>query len=269
MELQALNDLEKFFHANQGGQIHKLRNYFEVYERHFGRYRGTDVHVVEIGVAHGGSLRMWKSYFGPKAHIYGMDVEPNAKALEEPQIEIFVGDQGDAEYLESVVAALPRIDILIDDGGHTMRQQEVTFETLFSHVGPDGVYLCEDMHTSYWGEFGGGYRREGTFIELSKGLIDRINAWHSRSPNLVVSDFTRTAHSLHFYDSVLVIEKRQLEAPVDQTRGVLKVVFADRPEPWPLNSTQLRPSRAKRIARRVPGYGRAVRVVRRGRSAWP
>jgi hypothetical protein len=48
------------------------------------------------------------------------------------------------------------------------------------------VYLCEDLHTSYWGDFGGGYLKPGTFIENTKGLIDVIHAWHSRSPELKV-----------------------------------------------------------------------------------
>jgi hypothetical protein len=263
-----VNDLERFFAEHKGGKIHKWMHYFEIYDRHFARFRGTDVHVLEIGVAHGGSLQMWKQYFGPQAHVYGVDVEPSVKRLEEPQVQIFVGDQSNAAFLKSIAAEIPRIDILIDDGGHTMRQQEVTFETLFPYVSADGVYLCEDLHTSYWGDFGGGYKRDGTFIELSKGLVDQLNAWHSRSPKLAVSDFTRTAHSLHFYDSVLVIEKRQLQPPTHETRGVDTIVYSPTPARWPLNSAQLRPSLLKRTARRVPGYGVVARALNRRRPAW-
>jgi len=264
-----VNDLEVFFAENTGGKIHKWKHYFEIYDRHFARFRGTEVHVLEIGVAHGGSLRMWKDYFGPQAHVYGVDIEPNTKALEEPQIQVLVGDQASVDFLLSVVAAVPRIDIVIDDGGHTMYQQEVTFETLFPHVSNDGVYLCEDLHTSYWGEYGGGYMREGTFIERSKRLVDEINAWHSRSARLVVSDFTRAAHSLHFYDSVLVIEKRQMEPAVALESGFTTVTWSNVPSASPLNSTQLHASRAKKIARRLPGYGLVARAVRRRRQAWP
>lgn len=264
-----MNDLERFFAENTGGKIEKWMHYFEIYDRHFARFRGTDVHVLEIGVAHGGSLRMWKHYFGPKALVYGVDAQPSTKMLEEPRIQIFVGDQANADFLMSVVAAVPRIDILIDDGGHTMRQQEVTFKTLFPYIGADGVYLCEDLHTSYWGEYGGGYRREGTFIELGKGLIDEINAWHSRSPSLVVSDFTKSAHSLHFYDSVLVVEKRRLQPPSHEARGENTIVFSDLPSAGPLNSTQLYPGRVRRIARRIPGHRLVARAVRRWRPTWP
>ncbi|MGZ6314510.1 MAG: class I SAM-dependent methyltransferase [Candidatus Limnocylindrales bacterium] len=264
-----MNDLERFFAKNTGRKIHKWKHYFEIYDSHFARFRGTDVHVVEIGVAHGGSLRMWRDYFGPKSRVFGVDIEPNTKAFEEEGVRIIVGDQSDPAFLRSLIKEIPRIDILIDDGGHTMYQQEMTFRTLFPSVSPDGVYLCEDLHTSYWGDFGGGYKRDGTFIELAKSLVDQINAWHSHTPGLVVTDFTRSAHSLHFYDSVLVIEKRPIEPPEVVMTGSDTLVWSDLPGPWPLNSAQLRPSRAKRMARRVPGYGTVARAIRRRKPAWP
>jgi len=134
----------------------KWKHYFEIYDRHFSKYRGTDVHVVEFGVFHGGSLQMWKNYFGPQAKIYGIDINPHCKQLEEDRIEILIGDQEDRKFLQSVAEAIPRIDILIDDGGHTMKQQINTFEELFPRIEKNGVYLCEDLHTSYWREYGGG-----------------------------------------------------------------------------------------------------------------
>jgi hypothetical protein len=263
-----VNDLERFFKAQKGGAIDKWVHYFEIYDRHFARFRGTDVHILEIGVQHGGSLQMWKDYFGPKAHIYGVDIQPDVMKLEEPQIKIFLGDQSNADFLESLAASIPRLDILVDDGGHTMRQQEVTFRTLFPHISPDGVYLCEDLHTSYWGNYGGGYKREGTFIELGKSLIDELNAWHSRTPKLAVTDFTRSAHSLHFYDAVLVVEKRPMGPPTREVRGVSTIVNTVSPNHWPLNSVQLRPGIAKRIARRVPGYRLVATAINRRRFRW-
>lgn len=230
-----MNDLEQYFYNNPGRLIHKWRHYFEIYDRHFSRYRGRPVNIVEIGVYKGGSLQMWKHYFGTQAHIYGIDIDPACQAFAEPQVEILIGSQEDPSFLRSVKERIPMIDILIDDGGHTMRQQIVTFEELFPHVAPDGVYLCEDLHTSYWREYGGGYRSPGTFIEYSKDFIDYIHAWHARKPRrekwykrwfkpapaeLVESDFTRSAHSLHFYDSVLVIEKRPIQRPSDMRTGV-------------------------------------------------
>ena len=215
-----MNELEKYFTENPGRHIHKWKHYFEIYERHFSRFRGTDVHVVEFGVAQGGSLQMWKHYFGPQCRVFGVDINPHCKRLEEDRVEIFIGDQADRGFLRSLREKIPRIDILIDDGGHGMEQQIRTFEELFPFIDRNGVYLCEDTHTSYWPVCGGGYRRRGTFVEYSKNFIDSINAWHSlQSRRLSVTEFTRSVHSLHYYDSVLAIEKRPIEKPEDLRTG--------------------------------------------------
>jgi len=109
---------------------------------------------------------------------------------------------------------------LIDDGGHTMKQQINTYEELFSYIDENGVYLCEDLHTSYWPKWGGGYKKRGTFVEYSKNFIDSINAWHSaETSRLKTTEFTKSVHSLHYYDSILVIEKRPIENPTPLRTG--------------------------------------------------
>jgi cephalosporin hydroxylase len=215
-----MNDLEKYFTENPGRLIHKWNHYFEIYDRHFSRFRGSRVHIVEFGVSQGGSLQMWKQYFGAHAKVFGIDINPHCKKLEEQQVEIFIGDQEDKTFLKELAAKIPRIDILIDDGGHTMQQQINTFEELFPCIDQNGLYLCEDLHTSYWPDFGGGYKGRGTFIEYSKNFIDYIHAWHSRQTDLLgVTEFTRSVHSLHYYNSILVIEKRPIEKPFHLKTG--------------------------------------------------
>ena len=229
-----MNALERYFAANTKNLIHKWQHYFEVYDRHFARFRGSAVNVLEIGVGQGGSLQMWKDYFGPRANIFGVDINPNCAALAEERIRIFVGDQEDAGFLAATADAIGRIDILIDDGGHTMGQQIKTFEALFARVDAHGVYLIEDLHTSYWADWGGGYRKPGTFVEYSKQFIDWINAWHSTDgEQLAVSDFTRSAHSLHFYDSVLAVEKRPIEPPHHRQTGTPMIHTPQAPRQFP------------------------------------
>lgn len=213
--------LIKYFLNNKDGRlIHKWLPYFEIYEKHFARFRGTDVVVLEIGVSHGGSLQMWKKYFGPKARIIGVDIDKRCKSVEESQIEVFIGDQADPAFWSKFKKAVPRVDIVIDDGGHTMKQQITTFENLFSHVSPRGIYICEDLHTSYMKEFGGALRKKDTFIEMAKGLIDDLTAWHSEDPEYFkISSFTKSAHSITFYDSLVAIEKRPMTAPVAKQIG--------------------------------------------------
>lgn len=222
---QADNDLRRYFDNNPGRLLHKWLHYFEIYDHHFQRYRGKPVTILEIGVFHGGSLQLWKAYFGPQARIYGIDIDPRCKQFEEENVHIIIGDQGDRSFLRQLKQEIPRPDILIDDGGHLMHQQIATFEELYPFVADDGVYLCEDLHTSYWPDWGGGLRKPGTFIEYSKNLIDSLNGFYSQDPSrFSPSSITRSAHSLHFYDSVLAIEKQARDStPKDGYSG--KPVF--------------------------------------------
>ncbi|MEO0684900.1 MAG: class I SAM-dependent methyltransferase [Cyanobacteria bacterium J06649_11] len=215
-----MNQLQQYFENNDKRLIYKYAHYFDIYDRHFSRFKDTDVHMLEIGVNHGGSLQMWKDYFGKDAHIYGVDICTRCKELEEDQVEIFIGSQEDPEFLTELKQKLPRIDILLDDGGHTMKQQITTFEEMFSHVSENGVYMCEDLHTSYWEDFGGGYKNPNSYIEYSKSLIDYLNAWHSKQKDdFFVNDFSRSAYSMHYYDSILAIEKKPMSVPTSKKTG--------------------------------------------------
>jgi hypothetical protein len=208
------NPLAEYFSGHQGRLISKWRHYFEIYHRHFEKFRGRSPVVVEIGVFGGGSLQMWRHYFGPGTRIVGIDVDPRCKRFEDESTTIMIGDQSDRAFLAEVCKAVPHVDILIDDGGHTMAQQIATLEELYLHIQPHGVYLCEDVHTSYMSEFGGGYQRSGSFVEYSKGLIDYLYGWYSQErERLAVNKFTVSTFALHFYDSVLVLEKRPIEPP--------------------------------------------------------
>ncbi|MTI31866.1 class I SAM-dependent methyltransferase [Xanthovirga aplysinae] len=214
-----MNDLEQYFQKNEKRLIHKWNHYFDIYDRHFKKFRKKNPVILEIGVSQGGSLQMWKHYFGEGTKIYGIDIEPRCKKFEEENIEILIGSQSDRRFLREIKSQIPKIDILIDDGGHTMKQQIVSFQELFDHIKDDGVYLCEDLHTSYWHSFGGGHKRIGTFIEYSKNFIDHINAYHSTQNSLKVNGFTKSVNSLHYYDSILVIEKNKREKPYDIKSG--------------------------------------------------
>jgi len=208
-----MNELEAHFRANTGRLISKWQHYFEIYDRHFSPYRGKPVRVLEFGVSHGGSLRMWRWYFGAAAQIVGVDVDPACAALAEPGIEIVIGDQADPALHRSLRERFGSFDIVIDDGGHRMEQQITTLVELYPAVNLGGLYVAEDLHTSYFPQWGGGLRHPGTFIELAKQLIDRQHAWFGPIPELPPDHFTQTGYALHFYDSLLVIEKRRVELP--------------------------------------------------------
>jgi glycosyltransferase involved in cell wall biosynthesis len=209
-----------YFENHEHRMIHKWMHYFEIYERHFAQFRNLPISLLEFGVLHGGSLQMWKHYFGPQAKIYGADINPRCAELAEEQITILLADQESRESLQHICRTLPPFDIIIDDGGHTMLQQTTTFEEMWGQLKIGGVYLIEDMHTSYWPAFGGAYKSPTNFVEYSKGLIDQLNAWYAvDGSGLLINDFTRNAFAMHYYDSVLVIEKRSMKIPQARMKG--------------------------------------------------
>lgn len=198
---------EFFWNKPKRFPVHKWHHYFQIYDRHFSKFKNKIPVIVEIGVNKGGSIEMWNSYFDNKCMIYGIDINPDCKKIEDEfsNVKIFIGDQNNDEFLNTVKSSIPHIDILIDDGSHINSHIIKTFEYLYTNIKMGGVYLIEDLHTSYWPEYGGGLLRHGSAIEYLKTLIDKLNAKHVKVP--IDRSFSNITSSLHFYDSITVIEK--------------------------------------------------------------
>ncbi|MCC7080731.1 MAG: class I SAM-dependent methyltransferase [Burkholderiales bacterium] len=213
--------LHRYFLNNADKRLHKWMHYFDIYERHFSRFRQRAPVMIEIGVFGGGSLAMWKAFFGEGARIIGIDINPQCKVHEADGIEIFIGSQDDPELIERIFSKHPRVDIVLDDGSHVMEHMISSFELLYSRLHPHGVYVVEDTHTCYWPEYQGGLRQPGSFMEFTKDKLDEINAVHSRGA-LSVSDFTKATDCIACYDSVVVFERRpqgKRQAPATQAMG--------------------------------------------------
>ena len=222
------NPLEAWFLANRGPLVNKWQHYFDIYDRHFARFRERPITMLEIGVYHGGSLAMWQSYFHPASRFVGVDINPRARKFAGANVEIHIGDQSDRGFLRELRGRLGAVDILLDDGGHSMIQQITTFEELYGLVAADGVYMVEDVHTSYWAEFGGGLLSSGSFIEFSKRLVDELHAYHVREwSDRDKSEVARSAWSLDIYDSVVAIEKRPKAPPEARLSGRLSFLSLD------------------------------------------
>lgn len=223
-----MSDLKELFENKEGNLVNKPIHFFDIYDAHFSRFKDTDVHILEIGVDSGGSLDLWRDYFGPKAKIYGMDVNPACKKLEDDGYHIFIGSQSNPDFLNTIADSMPRIDILIDDGGHRMEQQIITFESMFDKIEINGFYVCEDICTSYYLEYGGGYKKRRTFIEYSKNFIDSIHAWHSRDHvKFPITNLTKTIKGIHFYNNMLIIEKGQMSEPTLIRRGTRTITLSE------------------------------------------
>jgi hypothetical protein len=129
--------------------------YVELLEQLLRFHRDQALRILEIGIAEGWSLRLWERYF-PRAAVYGIDIERSD--LRSPRITTFVADQADRKQLQKFLDANGGdFNVIIDDGGHTMPQQQISFGYLFPKVVPGGYYIIEDIHTSiprYSNEYG-------------------------------------------------------------------------------------------------------------------
>jgi hypothetical protein len=203
-----------------GRLVHKRHRDFEIYQPHPARCRRRSPVVREIGPCHGGSLEMRRDYFGAGLSLFGIDADPRCRAYADATTTILIGNQADRAFLAEVRERVPRIDVLIDDGGHRMDEQCTMFEELDPHLADDGVYLCEDLHTSYWPSHGGACREPRTSVAFSKTLTDQRCAWQSRGPEPFRPDqVTRTAHSMRYYGGMPVIEKPPMHPPQRNKQG--------------------------------------------------
>lgn len=197
-----------FYNIPKKNIIHKWSHYFDIYDKHLKKFIGQNPTILEIGVYKGGSLDMWNYYFDNKCTIYGIDIDEKCKKFENNNIKIFIGDQSDPIFWDTFFNQNDiYFDIIIEDGGHTMEQQIVTYEKLFDRIKNNGVYLCEDLHTSYWPEYGGGYLNKNSFIEYSKNFIDMINAYHIQN-NPLSLNFRKNIFCISYYDSIIVLDKK-------------------------------------------------------------
>jgi hypothetical protein len=129
-----------------------------------------------------------------------------------------IGNQGDPAFWDEFLKEYPEIDIFLDDGSHHCQHQILTLEKAWPAVKLDGVYMCEDTHTNYWPEYGGGLKTPSTFLNYAKMVSDTLNSAYYRDldkhpDNMMFADFYKEVVGMHFYDSVVVLDKGQREIP--------------------------------------------------------
>jgi len=205
------NPLWDFFLNREHRLITKWLHYFEVYDKWFAKFRGKEIVMIEVGVFMGGSLQMWRDYFGSKAQIIGVDINEDCREYAAEGISIEIGSQDNPNFWNYMKGKYPKVDILLDDGGHTMQQQIITFKEMFPHLADGGVYLCEDTHSSYLSGFDID-KAEMTYMEYMKRIIDEMHAYYKGNP-LSVGYNTKNLSGLHFYDSMVVAEKKERRLP--------------------------------------------------------
>jgi hypothetical protein len=224
------NPLYAFFTANKGGSpLDKWVHYFPIYEHHLSGFRGRPCRVLEIGVYRGGGLHMFSHYLGPQAYVVGVDIDEAALVAAGRGHHVEIGDQADPSFLREVATKHGPFDVVVDDGGHTMRQQIVSIETLFPMLTDGGTYIVEDTHTSYWPKFADQASGEPTFIEWAKRRIDDLHAYHFSNSRELPPPWQTDLGALHVYDSVVVLDKKNRMAPFSEVSGTQEYINYDRP----------------------------------------
>jgi len=198
-------------------------------------------------------MMMWRSYFGPGLRYYGVDINPAAQQFESEWATIFIGDQADPAFWVSVKKMmLSPLDFFLDDGGHRMKQQITTFQLMYPEVKLNGVYACEDLATSYARRFGGVNQQpgalegpRGSFIELSKQMIDWLNCYFSTGTVMGskscsmefdaipgATNFIQKGYSLHFYSQIMFIEKAKVVPPRNYRSGGYSISTGSSSTKW-------------------------------------
>ncbi len=194
----------------------KWDNYFRVYDRYLNKYVGTDVTFVEIGVKNGGSLFMWREFFGPQARIIGIDLNPKAKQFEDHGFEIFIGDQNSEEFWKDFYQKVGKVDAMLDDGGHRNDNQIITTFHALNHLVDGGVLLVEDVHTSYMKGFGNPC--DTSFLSYCKLLADGVQKNENIDADFIDVEISDKIDAIHFHEGVIVFdvaEKRQFGERVE------------------------------------------------------
>lgn len=195
------------FFSNTGPVVHKWLHYLPIYDTLLKEHVGTNVRMLEIGVYRGGSLALWRNFLGERATIYGVDVVPECAAYDGQHGRVRIGSQDDPDFLRRVVAEMGGVDIVLDDGSHICSHQRIAFDALFPLLSDGGIYLIEDMHTSYWRYYGGGLRRPGSAIEFLKRKVDELHShYFHRGMN---RDPSTEIESVQFFDSIAAVRKRK------------------------------------------------------------
>jgi hypothetical protein len=196
--------LEELFHTLPL-KVKKYENYFPAYEQILQKYRNQEVKVLEIGVLDGGSLLLWRRYLGSGATIVGVDINPRVTELESKEFDLVIGDQGSKELWQRLKSLYGQFDIIIDDGGHTNRQQLLTLVNSIDLLKDGGKLVVEDTHCSYMSVFGNPSRY--SFVNFAFKVVHKINSRFFDTPLDLI---TKSVFSIAFYESLVVLEVNRL-----------------------------------------------------------
>lgn len=212
------SELLDLFAGNESYIVHKWHHFIPLYERYFSSLRGKNIRFLEIGVSKGGSLQMWRRYFGDSAVIFGVDIDPECERYNGLAGQVRIGSQVDTKFLQSVIDEMGGVDAVLDDGSHHMDHVPKTLEYIFPQLSDGGIYMIEDLHTAYWRRWGGGYSSKENFFNYVMDLAHDMHHWyHGRGLKRVL--VSTGCAGIHIHDSVVVLDKAKVYRPVHSRIG--------------------------------------------------
>ena len=229
--LSMKNSLLDVYKNHVGKVSHKWDGYIDIYEILFEKIRYKPLRILEIGVQNGGSLEIWSKYFPNCEVIVGCDVHPKVENLvfADPRIKIVLGDANKDAVISQITSLASGFDLIIDDGSHISKDIVATFLKYFKHLSNDGLYVIEDLHASYWSNWGGGLAHPLSSISFLKRLVDILHKerWGvNKSYGWLLDLFSinhqvpldgapfEQIHSLKFYNSICVVEKKDASSNI-------------------------------------------------------
>ncbi len=195
-----MSEIQKLFNKSQFSSS-KYKKYFSNYDEILAKFKGKDIKIIEIGVQDGGSLEIWKEYFGINSKIFGIDLNPECKKFEKDNIKIFIGSQSSEKFWINLFNQVGKVDLIIDDGGHTNRQQIITAISCIPNIKDGGFLVTEDVHSSYLKRFNNPSKY--SFINFVKKTIDDLNYTY---PNLSKFNYSlnKYVYSIQNFESISV-----------------------------------------------------------------
>ena len=217
------------YRSHSGYVCDKWEQYLAVYDTEIGQFiaRGEPLNLLEIGVQNGGSLEIWAKLLPAGSQITGIDIDPSCAELKLPDnVRVLIGDASNAEFLLTSLGD-QQFDMIIDDGSHRSKDIIESFRALFGRLRPSGKYFIEDLHASYWREFGGSFRGKDSAVEFLKSLVDALHTDHFKETPAADADevaaliaLNRQIARLCFFDSLVVIEKY----PQEKTHPFVRMI---------------------------------------------
>ena len=184
-----------------------VSGFIELYQKYFADFKDKKINILEIGVDKGDSLRLWREYF-TSANICGIDIDKKDFSIS--GTEILIGDQSDHNFLKSVIDKYNNFDIIIDDGSHQSKHIITSFKYLFPYLNNNGLYVIEDLQTSYTPRYGGSrinLKKNNSSMNFIKSLSDSINYEKNDRPFFKKNTFDGKIKSIYFYQNIAFINK--------------------------------------------------------------